>query len=577
MTRFRSLLSLSFAVVFAAGCGQSGSDNAQGPAAGSGAEALAKAAMENVITGPTELGKVPVSPTDETPVPGDWLIDHLNSEPPHLNVLHDASDAYANQLTRFTFESLIERDPATLEDLPSLATRWEISEDKLTYTFYMDERARFSDGKPVTAHDVKFTYDAIKNPANETADVRNYYESVINAEVVDDLTIRFTCDKPYFKHLDMIGGMPIFPKHVYSEGDFNTHPNNRHPIGSGPYVFESWTTNQQIVFARNPNYWRPDKAGHIEKLVTKVISEDNTAHQALVRRDIDYLEYLPEIWVNQTAKPEFQAAFNRVAQEGRSGYVGGYTYLAWNTRLPQFADKRVRQALTMLLPREDIVREIFYGLGRVHTGPSAYMEPSYDKTIEPWPFDPERAIAQLDEAGWADTNGNGVRDKDGVELEFEYIIPNIIPEYEQIATLFKEQLDAAGVSMQIRPLEWATLIDNLQKRSFGAVSLAWAVPTNQDPYQVWHSSMAEQGSNYPGFKSAEVDAILEAARLEFDKDKRNEMYRRLHAIIHEEQPYTFLLSRPRLIAFDKRFQNVNIYSVGMYPIEWWVKADMKRY
>jgi peptide/nickel transport system substrate-binding protein len=416
------------------------------------------------------------------------------------------------------------------------------------------------------------------DPKNETADVRNYFESVTGCEMLDEHTIQFTCSKPYFKHLDMIGGsLAVFPKHIYGEGDFNTHPANRAPVGSGPYVFESWETNQQVTFNRNPNYWRETHRGYVDKMVTRFIVDDTAAFQGLRSHDFDTMEFLPEIWVTQTAKPEFQAEFYRSTQEGRSGYTGSYNYIAWNMRKPMFSDKRVRQALTMLLPRQLIVDEIFYGLGRVHTGPAAYQEDAYDKTIEPWPFDPEAAKAKLDEAGWVDSNGNGTRDKDGVEFQFEFMMPSGLPEYEQIATIFKEELSAAGIRMDIRPLEWAAMIDRLVKRSFDSVTLAWAVPLDQDPYQVWHSSQGEHGSNYPGFNNPEADRMLEEARLEFDKDKRSAIYRDFHALIHEEQPYTIVLSRPRLVAVDKRFHGVNVYALGLLPLEWWVKTDQRRH
>jgi len=415
------------------------------------------------------------------------------------------------------------------------------------------------------------------DPANETADLKNYFQSVKSADVLDDYTIQFKCSKPYFKHLDMIGGMPIYPEHIYSKGDFNKSPYNRKPVGSGPYVFDSWDTNQQITFVRNPNYWRKTDGGYVDKMVYKIITDDNPAFDVLARGELDYMSMTPDQWVNRANAPDFEAKFNKVTYWATSGYVGGYTYIAWNMRRPMFKDKRVRQAMTMLLDRKQILDTIFYGLGKIQTGPAAWNSPEYDDTIKPWPFDPARAKKQLADAGWVDTDKDGIRDKDGVPFKFEYLIPTGSREYEQLATVYKEQLRKAGIQMNIRMLEWAAFIDNLVNRSFDACTLAWAIPVDQDPYQIWHSSQAKKGSNYPGYKNPKVDKLLEDARTVFDRDKRDAMYKKLHAILHEDQPYTFLIARERLVAIDKRIHGVKVYKQGLYPIEWWIPKASQRY
>ncbi|HOT51455.1 MAG TPA: ABC transporter substrate-binding protein, partial [Candidatus Hydrogenedentes bacterium] len=190
-----------------------------------------------------------------SPVDGDWLVQRLSNEPAHLNPL-TSSDAYASGIMSFIFDSLIERDNATLAIKPSLAESWDIAPDHLTYTFRLRKGVVFSDGQPLTAHDVKFTFDKLMDPTTDAAALRNYYQDVTSCEILDEHAIRFVCKKPYFKHLTMLGGLRIIPRHVYAEGDFNSHPNNRKPVGSGPYVFEKWETGLQIVLARNETYWQ---------------------------------------------------------------------------------------------------------------------------------------------------------------------------------------------------------------------------------------------------------------------------------------------------------------------------------
>lgn len=508
--------------------------------------------------------------TDYPGVDGDWLILRMSDEPSILNPI-TSTDAYASEIEGMVFDSLLDRENDTLEIIPKLASRWEVSEDHLTYTFFLNEKAVFSDGAPVTAEDVKFTFDRIMDPAVDSAHLRNYFQDVTGCEAVDAHTLRFTCSKPYFKHLTMLGGLAVLPKHIYAEGDFNKHPNNRNPIGSGPYVFEKWDTGQQIVLARNEQYW--GKKPHVLKRVYKLITDSNAAFQVLDRRELDTMSVTAEQWVGSAATPEFEAKFNKFQY-----YTAFYSYVGWNLRQPQFSDPLVRRALTMLLDRKTILETIYHGLGQMVSGNFFIDGPEYNKSIEPWPFDPEQAKQLLTQQGWVDGDNDGVREKDGVKFEFELMIRGGHPEGEAIATEFQNQLKQAGIGMTIRQLEWSAFIELVDARRFDAVILGWSGPIiESDPYQVWHSSQAEKGSNFVGFVNAEADQIMDQARLEFDEAKRYEMYHRFHAILHEEQPYTFLFCNAALVTVDKRFENVKVHPGGLDSREWFVPAGAQRY
>ncbi len=565
---FSPLFSLLLVLVIVlAGCGGSSEPAATPSESGQNAGTEASTEPEANAT-PVDEGK---------PVNGDWVVQRYPVEPQHLNPLLDTADAYTARVTANIFESLLDMDKDTFELKPMLADEYEISDDHLTYTFHMRKDAKFSDGTPVTAKDVKFTFDTIQNPENETADLRNYFQDVTNVELLDDYTIRFTCSKPYFRHIVMLSGMPVYPEHIYGKGDFNTSENNRSPVGSGPYVFDSWQTNQQIVLKRNENFWDPTRVGHPDKLVYKFISDDNAAFQVLERKELDVMGLTPEQWMNRTLTPQFESEFNKYKYWGTSGYAASYSYIGWNLRKPQFADKRVRQALTMLLNREEILETVYYGLGKVITGPNDLNSPEYDKSIKPWPFDPEAAKALLDEAGWVDSDSDGVRDKDGQPFTFELMFPPGNNELQTMATVYQEELKRAGIEMNIRTIEWAAFIDNVTKREFDAYTMRWAIPPDSDPYQVWHSSQTEHGSNYPGYKNPQVDKILEEIRVEFDRQKRIPLFHQFQAILHEDQPYTFLWSLQALAAVDKRYHGVKVYRLGLDTTEWWVPKDKQRY
>lgn len=506
----------------------------------------------------------------EAPVEGDWLISELSAEMEHLNPF-TSTDVYSASINGLVFDTLVELDNRTLEVIPRLAVSWDISEDKLNYTFRLREGVTFSDGMPLTARDVKFSFDKVKDPKTDAPHMRNYLDDVTSCEVVDEATVRFTCAKPYFRHLIVLGLMEVIPEHVYGQGDFNNHPNNRNPIGSGPYILEKWETGNQLTLKRNESYWGTKPP--ILRRVYKIITNPDAAFQVLAGGSLDSMSLTAEQWTTRANKESFTGKFNKFDYN-----ASGYSYIGWNMRRPLFSDKRVRRALTMLLDRWTILEEVYYGLASITSGTFLMEEPEYNQAIRPWPFDPEAAARLLDEAGWRDSDKDGLRDKDGRAFKFEILLTPDNPTAEKIATMFQEELGAAGIEMTIRQLEWASLLQNVNELEFDAVMMGWGLVPYPDPYQLWHSSQAmKRGSNHVGFKNDEVDRILEQGRLEFERNKRVALYHRFHEILHEEQPYTFMFCRKSLLAVDKRFRNIKLYPYGPDAREWWVPKALQRY
>lgn len=510
------------------------------------------------------------SPGAGEPVDGDWLIYHLGAEPGTLNPIV-ATDAYEGVINGGNvYETLIERDNETLELKPLLAESWEISEDKLTYTFKIREGIKWHDGTPFTSADVVFSYKTIMNPKVDAPQLRSYYQEIRDVEAIDDYTVKFTYARPYFLALEFCGGMPIVPKHIFEKGDFNTNPAGRSPVGTGPFKFVKWTTGREVVLEKNPDYW--GEKPHINRIVFRIITDSSVALQVLKRQELDVASLSPIQWEKQTGSPDFEKHFDKF-----SYFTPNYSYIGWNSRRPYFADKRVRTALAHLVNRELILDKVMYGLGAIVTNPFYINSPEYDKSIEPIPYDPAAARNLLEEAGWLDHDGDGIRDKDGVKFSFEFLIPGGSETGEKIATILKEELDGMGIDMTIRKTEWAVFTTRLNERNFDAVTLAWSMGIESDPYQIWSSTQAESGSNFIGFKNAEADRLIETARKEFDRDKRIELYRRFSEIIHEEQPYTFLFCRKATVAVNKRFENVTVYPLGIEPTEWYVPLPLQRY
>ena len=500
---------------------------------------------------------------------GDWLVVRLGAEPSTLNPVL-STDAYAAEIYSYIGESLLRRNFRTLELEPELAGSWSVSLDHLVYTFTLKQGIRWHDGEPFTAHDVLFSYQKIMDPAVDAAHLRNYYQDIARVDVLDPYRIQFTYRRPYFRGLEICGSIPLVPEHVYREGDFNNHPANRRPLGTGPYRFGHWKTGKEIVLDRNKDYW--GSRVHLERMYFRIITDSTVALQVLKKQQLDMVGLTALQWVKQTESKKFQNNFDKI-----KFYEPYYSYIGWNARKPYFADYRVRRALTYMVNREKILDTLLFGMGMIVTGPFYVNAPESNPLIKAFPYDPEQAKRLLTQAGWIDRDGDGIREKDGIPFRFEFLISSGSTFAEQLSTILKEDLGQIGISMEIRKLEWAVFIQQIQDRKFDAVTLGWSLSVEADPYQVWHSSQSDRGSNFVGFVNDEADWIIEEARVTFDRARRIELYHRFHEILHEEQPYTFLFCTESLAAVHRRFRNVVVYPLGLRPVEWWVPAELWRY
>ena len=504
------------------------------------------------------------------PVDGDWLISHMSAEPATLNPI-TATDAYASGINDYIYESLLKRDEKSLELVPVLADSWEISDDHLTYTFHLKRDILWADGHPFTARDVLFSFDRIRDPKVDAAHHRNYYQDIERLEAPDDYTLRYRYRIPYFRALEFCGGIPIVPAHLFKEGeDFNTHPIGRQPVGTGPYRLLKWDTGKEIVLERRADYWGPRPA--LQRIVFRMITDSTVALQVLKKGGLDLMSLRPIQYVRQTQNRRFEENFQKLKY-----YLPNYSFIGWNTQRPLFADRRVRRAMTMLLDRETILKKVLFGLGTVVSGTFYVNSPEYDGSIQPYPYDPAAAMALLKEAGWEDRDGDGLLDRDGKPFSFEFLISSSSKFGEQLATMLQENLKGAGIRVDIRKLEWAVFLQRIDERNFDACTLGWSLGWETDPFQIWHSSQAEKGSNFVGFKNAEADRLIETARQEFDAARRRSLYSRFGEILHEEQPYTFLFTTEALVAVARRFENVHVYPMGLAPREWWVPIGAQRY
>ncbi len=494
----------------------------------------------------------------------DALYIHLAAEPGTLSPI-TATDAYESTINQYIYETLVDRDYDTLELIPQLAERWTVSPDGKRFRFFIKKGILWSDGIELTADDVVYSFNIIKNPKTACAPLKVYYVDVKNIRKIDRYTVEFTYSHPYFLAVELCGGLPIVPKHIFDDGtDFNTHKNNRMPVGTGPYKLERWVTGKKLVLTVNDRYrgQKPD----IKKVVYRLVPEINVALQMLKKGDLDLMTLRTIQWVRQTDSEKFKRNFYKLEY-----YLPTYSYIGWNAKRPYFADKRVRRALTHLINREEILEKLLFGLGKTVTGNFYIFGKSYNKKIKKYEYNPDKAAELLKEAGWTDSDGDSILDRNGKKFSFTFTISSGSKFSERLTSILKEDFRKAGIEMNITRYEWAVFVSKLNSRDFDAVTLRWNLGYSGDPYQLWHSSQIEKGSNFCSFKNDEADRIIIEARKEFNEDERVKMYRRFHEIIHEEQPYTFLYTTPALVAVSKRFGNVKVHLRGLKFLEWKIK------
>ena len=492
------------------------------------------------------------------------LVEHLSVDPSTLNPI-TATDAASSTVDRYIFESLIERDNKTLEFIPKLAESWTVSPDHLTYTFRIREGVKWHDGKPFSADDVIYSYERLMDPKVDAAALRSYFIDVIRAKKIDERTVQFKYRRPYFKALEFCGGLPIVPKHIYGDGaDFNTHPANRAPIGTGPFKFKSWETGTKIVLTKNEDYW--DKKPTITGIVFKIVPNSNVALQLLKKGALDLGGLRAIAWERQTESAEFKKKFDKYRY-----WLPNYTYIGWNSKKPYFSDRRARIAMTMFLDRQMILKELMFGQGEIISGNFYRFGDAYNENVKPYSYDPKQARKLLNETGWVDHDGDGVRDKDGISFIFDFLVPAGSRLGQSLGLILRHELSKVGIEMSIQSLEWVAFLKNIHDKKFDAVYLGWSTSYDEDPYQLWHSSQIEKGSNYISFNNPKADRLIEAGRVEFNKEKRLVIYKKLHELIHYEEPYTFLFTTPSLVAASKRFTDVTPYRLGFDILEWKVK------
>lgn len=519
-----------------------------------------------------------LSPNANAPKGGN-LVLNLEGEPPTVHPI-TSQDLYASKVQAYVCEGLLTRNVDTYEWQGALADKWETSKDGKTFTFHIRQNAVFHDGKPVTAEDVKFSFDAIFNPAYEAAQLQPYFDGIAKVEAVDAQTVKFIAKDSYFKNFESAATMTVIPKHVYGDVE-KSKKMNRTLVCSGGYTLSKFERGQMIQLKKFDKWWgntAPEYKGmyNFDTITMRFFKEENIYLERAKKGDLDYIEMRIEAFMKKTEGAPWGATLlkHKVANDAPKSYG----FIGWNLRRDLFQDKNVRVALAHLMNREEMNKKFRYGMSELANGP-IYLKSEYNPGNKALTFDVKKAKELLAQAGWKDSDKDGVLDKtvNGKKVDFKFTLIHANKDNEKYWTMYKEDLKKAGVDMEIKYLEWNSFLKLLDEGNFDAVSLAWGGGSVEpDPKQIWHSSSAVSGgSNFINYKNAEVDKLIEQGRLESDKKKRVALLKKAFAKIADDAPYVFLFN-------DKYVFYANSSRLGT-PGEtfkfdigkdfWWVKSN----
>ena len=530
----------------------------------------------------------PQSASDPEAVPGfavgGEFTELFEAQPAKLTP-YISSDVYSTRVLDRVCESLSSFDPKTLRLVGKLADGWQIDPDGLWIRAHINPRARFSDGQPVTAEDIRWTYmDFINNPLIEAERTRSTQDNLKDVVVLDDHTVDFIFKEPLFTNVLIALGNPILPKHYFSK--FEPSQINQATgilMGSGQYRMEripsgqddlssQWTPGEDVLLVRNEQYWAT--GAPLERMRFKSIKDD--LGRLVAYRNGEGSMMLP-------TSPQYNKVLQEEPEFEKTNYAlkwtnmrCGYSFIAWQCgpragkNLTPFADKRVRRAMTMLLDRERMIRDIWDGIGIVAKGPMNPESAGSDPALLPLAFDTDAAKLLLKEAGWIDRDGDGILENaKGDKFTFEYTYATGGEISERLARFVKDSFAKAGIVVTTRPVDWSRYQELLKLRDFDAITMGWGSNSPEsDPRQIWHSeSIKEGGDNFTQWSNKDCDALIEKARRTMSESERMKVWREFEACVAEDQPYTFVRVAPWLRFVKREFGNVNTYKTALEPQE----------
>ncbi len=468
-----------------------------------------------------------------------------------------STDQNANELIYYLLYTPLVVYDSAFRIKPWLAESWSLDESGVTFDLRRD--VTWHDGLPVTALDVKFTFDLAKDPRVASPLAAAYLANVGAAEILDPYRIRFTFSGPHAQPLEDFFWPPV-PRHLYEDvppEEISRHPRNRDPVGSGPYRFAGWQVNQRLVFEAHADF--PAALGgppRIPRVVYRIIPERTTLLAELLRGDI------------QMDGPLSPADARRVQETESTRLLHfpwrQFTYIGWNTQREPFRDPAVRKAMTMAIDRSGLLEAVLYGYGTLASSVIPPWHP-FAPELQPLPFDPEGAAALLEASGWTDRDGDGTRDKNGRPLTFVLLASQRNPVFGDLVQVIQAQLARVGVAVEPRLLEWQTVLGLHRARDFDAVLTNWVLDNFRiDPRPLFHSSQVaiEGSANRSSFADPTADSLMDAGVAMLNEEEAARTWRAFARIVQEAQPLTLLFWNDELAGVSRELDGVTMDARG---------------
>ncbi len=463
-----------------------------------------------------------------------------------------SSDYMTDQVQAYVLFMTLLRYDERLDPAPYLALGWEVSPDGNEVVFELRTDVRWHDGTPTTAYDVAFTFDRVKDP-DVPYPSRSSFDNWETAEVLGPHRIRFTL-RPHADFLNGWTALPIMPRHILKDvppAELATHPfGTSEPIGNGPFRFVEHRPGDRWTFEANYDF--PEDLGgrpYLDRLVYRVIPNETTLFAELRSGGVHmYVRVAPELVDRVIEDPELRlVAFP----------FPNYSFIAWNSRRPFFEHAAVRRALTMAIDREEIVEAVRHGLATPAAGPVGPWHWAYDSARRPLPHLPDSAAVLLERAGWVDSDGDDVREKDGVRFSFE-LATNESRERRSIAELVQRYLANVGVEARPRVREHQSLVADVTspERRFDAFLLSWQQGFVLDERDQWACDRIGRPLQFTSYCNPALDAVMDSIPRSTDRSDQGRLLRRYNELLANDQPFTFLYVERRADALRRSLQGV---------------------
>ncbi|MDQ6954913.1 MAG: peptide-binding protein [Mariprofundaceae bacterium] len=520
---------------------------------------------------PTKTGNTTI--IDDRPALGDRFITASIGDASTL-IPMIAGDSSSHEIASWLYQSLLKFDK-NLNITGQLAQSWDVSDDGRSMTFHLRPDITWSDGTPFTSADCAFTLALIQNKHTQSA-YKSDYAKVIAFETPDKQTFIVHYAEVYSPALSTWAGLSIMPKHIFEHEDIMNTDLARQPKATlGAYTLKDWQAQQSITLTANPHYY--DGKVWIAERMTRIIPDSATQFLELSAGNIDEMSLTPT---------QYSRLFDSKAvlkqHYDRYKYLQSvYTYLGFNLKKPLFQDQRVREAIAYAIDRQELIDGVLLGHGEIIASPYKPGTSWVNQSLKPRSFDPKIAKRLLADAGWKDSNGDGMLDKAGQNLAFTIITNNGNKQRADTATIIQQRLKQIGIEVTIRLIEWSAFIENfINNRQFDAVILGWSLTPEPDQYNIWHSSQTSPRQfNFLSYSNSKVDEALVKATRTFDKKQRKQWYDLMQQEIYNDVPIVFLYAPYSLPAIHKRIHGIQPAPAGISynSAFWYIPKALQKY